>query len=179
MANEYVEQFSHVCKHHQTGYCKYREQCKKYHSSNICKESVCRDLNCWKRHPRSCKYFTFHGKCKYTNCAYAHNKSEKHRQIDILETEVKELKHKIAELSNTLSDMGTKIEALEVRRERGHQLPEKLNLKQVTTNHKAQFKCAECEYKCDKELILRKHTNTKHQVVVAQPEEETSCDSNC
>ena len=42
-----------VCKHNQTGYCKYRQQCTKEHVNEICNEKhECKDNACKMRHPK-------------------------------------------------------------------------------------------------------------------------------
>ena len=44
MTEENVGQgVTQVCKHHQTGYCKYGDQCHRPHNNNVCKEKVCTD----------------------------------------------------------------------------------------------------------------------------------------
>ena len=112
MFDENGSQQSSVCKFHQRGYCKYGDHCQKYHNNNICKERVCRDRNCSERHPRSCKYFSLDGKCRFPRCVYAHIKYQAQNKIDILEKEVKDLKLKITDL-NAMSEFMAKILTLE------------------------------------------------------------------
>ena len=60
-----------VCKHYQTGFCKYRQQCTKEHVDEICNDKYeCKEITCKMRHPKICKIFEVFGKCKFDNCAY-------------------------------------------------------------------------------------------------------------
>ena len=42
------------CLFNNYGYCKYKEECKKKHSSGICQNPEC-DGKCPERHPKHCK----------------------------------------------------------------------------------------------------------------------------
>ena len=54
-----------VCKHNQTGFCKYRQQCTKEHVNEICNEKhECKDKTCTMRHPKRCKIFEDFGGAK-------------------------------------------------------------------------------------------------------------------
>ena len=59
------------CKHFQTGYCKFRKQCRNKHIVEMCQTEHCASESCIKRHPKVCRYFsTF---CKFgDNCRYKH-----------------------------------------------------------------------------------------------------------
>ena len=62
-----------ICKYNQTGFCKFREQCKKPHDNQACENTDCRKENCTRRHPKVCKHFDTKGKCRYKEgCAYQH-----------------------------------------------------------------------------------------------------------
>ena len=41
------------------------------------------------------------------------------------------------------------------------------------------FKCDQCNFHCNKEITLRKHTNNKHGFMTAEKELETNCESKC
>ena len=45
-----------VCKHNQTGFCKYGERCCKQHVNIKCNQDECKDKLCTRRHPRLCKF---------------------------------------------------------------------------------------------------------------------------
>ena len=88
-----------ICKHNQTGFCKYRQQCTKEHVNKICKEKFkCQDKTCNKHHPKKCKNFDVYGKCKFTNCAYIHSEDEVNQKVELLKKCVKELKEEILQL---------------------------------------------------------------------------------
>ena len=160
MCDQNGSQVSLVCKYHQTGYCKFGDHCPKYHNNIICKERVCRDRNCNERHPKSCKYFSFDGTCRYPQCAYAHRKSNGQSKVDLLETEVKELKNEINELNNAMSEIMAKILTLEEITPR-NQINTKNPTIEVNLDNQT-FKCDQCEYWCKLEITLKKHINTKH-----------------
>ena len=46
-----------VCTHHQRGYCKFQEECQKYHEHEICEVNSCFLKYCRRRYPKLCKYF--------------------------------------------------------------------------------------------------------------------------
>ena len=59
------------CSYNDTGYCKFKEECRKLHSSSICQNDNC-DKSCPERHPKECK---FREKCKFHGkglCAFSH-----------------------------------------------------------------------------------------------------------
>ena len=62
------------CHHDKFGFCKFREECKRKHFNEECKDlNKCKDIQtCRKRHPKYCiKYAS--GKCRFQNdCAYKH-----------------------------------------------------------------------------------------------------------
>ena len=164
-----------ICKHNQTGYCKFGQKCHRHHIDAICKnERSCSKPLCNFRHRNPCKYFNVNGKCKFTNCAYSHKKSESSVKIEQLETEVNNLKDKIFELCNNMSEMMAKLMNLEVNEYHNEWLHEP-----VATKTKSPYECEQCDYKCNTEIMLRKHTNTKHPVQEMQPKLGTSCQSKC
>ena len=181
-----------ICKHDQTGFCKYRQQCTKEHVDEICKDNFrCKDLTCKKRHPKKCKNFDVFGKCKFTNCAYIHVDDGINNRVDCLEKYVKDLKEQIEQLNNDKNYRGSqKIDALE-----REVLELKDNVKKLTINLQATklqiqqledkvqtdviknnvtkenskldtrdnwLFCEMCDYKCKKNVTLRKHKNTRH-----------------
>ena len=65
------------CPFNNTGFCKFRQECRYQHFYSICEKHVCRDENCPKRHPKSCRNkenckFWFRGAC-----AYKHDSNKK------------------------------------------------------------------------------------------------------
>ena len=92
------------CKHNNTGFCKFGNQCKFQHFYKICLQSVCRNPECKKRHPKMCR---FGERCKFNfrnACAYKHaieNGQETHlSQIGVLQEENKILQTNISDLKN-------------------------------------------------------------------------------
>ena len=144
MFDEHVIQVSPVCKHNQQGYCKFGSHCQMFHNNNVCKEIVCTDRNCTKRHPRSCKYLNLYGRCRFPSCAYAHIKSNIQSEIEKLEKEVKDLKHEMAELRYTVSGILARLVTLEVNRETGKPMSE------------------EFLYKFNQDNTSRNNINTEH-----------------
>ena len=59
------------CLYNVFGYCKFREECRKKHSSTVCQIKDC-DKSCSERHPKQCKFKT---RCKFLDkgiCAFSH-----------------------------------------------------------------------------------------------------------
>ena len=68
-----------VCKYNQTGFCKFDENCQnRYFNENCENLNDCREYECTKRHPKMCKHFANHGKCRFKDvCAYKHKEPVK------------------------------------------------------------------------------------------------------
>ena len=97
---------SNQCKHNNTGFCKFRDHCKFQHFDLICPKNVCRNADCRKRHPKTCRFGT---SCKfnYKNaCAYKHAKdlSQETFQSEtrVLQEEIKTLQTNISELKKSV-----------------------------------------------------------------------------
>ena len=62
-----------VCKYNQTGFCKFRERCRKRHNNEICEHQYkCENNQCIKRHPKRGRNLK-KGMCRHNkNCAYQH-----------------------------------------------------------------------------------------------------------
>ena len=104
------------CYYNNVGYCKFRDQCRHRHFTDICQKVICRDKKCQSRHPRTCKYGE---SCKFLSrncCVYSH-KSVHSDKIDDrekmeaikLKNEVEELKLEIAGLNKELEEKNMKI----------------------------------------------------------------------
>ena len=104
-----------VCKFHQTGFCKFTTQCRKFHSTVICPNNECADMSCTLRHPRRCKYFFNFGRCKFNSrCAYSHDDkftAIHNQEIAKLKVEIQKLEMKIQKLN----DLETKLSQMEVK----------------------------------------------------------------
>ena len=189
-----------ICKHNQTGFCKYRQQCTKEHFNEICKDNIkCTDPTCFKRHPKKCKNFDVFGKCKFTNCDYVHSDDEVNHKVKLLEKCVIELKTEVVQLikveddnrNQKITDLEKEIEVLKdtVKNTANDLKTTQLLIKQMNdknyteqlVNERAdsnstieaskletkekRLKCKVCDYKCKKQVTLRKHTNTKHSKI--------------
>ena len=82
-----------VCKHNQTGFCKYRQQCTKEYNNTICKNNLqCFDMTCTMRHPKKCQTFATFGNFNFTKFAYFHPNDGVSNKVEMLEKEVELLK---------------------------------------------------------------------------------------
>ena len=107
-----------ICQFNQSGYCKYREKCRKQHITEICSKDKCKETSCNLRHPRPCKFYMNFGRCKFgTDCLYLH--IEKSSQI---EEDIRSIKVQLSEVKTKLIDLEklirkSCIESCEVSRE--------------------------------------------------------------
>ena len=63
-----------VCRHYQTGFCKFGKSCRKQHVKEICQMNNCNLKICTQRHPKVCKYFKHRQHCKFgDSCCYRHD----------------------------------------------------------------------------------------------------------
>ena len=74
--DSYQQNFSNKnmfqCYHNNRGYCSFREKCRYPHYKQVCPKTVCRERECKKRHPVTCK---FRENCKFHKkaiCAFKH-----------------------------------------------------------------------------------------------------------
>ena len=99
-----------VCNHQKFGFCKFKEQCKKKHLKETCKDlSSCADpKGCNKRHPRGCKGYALEGFCRFGDgCWYHHKEVSTNKDIS-------EVKKKVEELEKVINKMAEQIVILEV-----------------------------------------------------------------
>ena len=92
-----------ICKFNQTGFCKFLSHCRNQHVMDIYPTNQCKDMHCVLRHPRTCKFFSNFGRCKFDEeCAYLHNSRNQTIDLEIreLESELRKTKTKIKELEN-------------------------------------------------------------------------------
>ena len=77
-----------LCKYNQSGYCKYRLDCRNRHENKICpKEYKYTSKECSFRHPKGCKHFSREGSCRFgEDCSYRH---EKNKYQNVKDTEEK------------------------------------------------------------------------------------------
>ena len=97
-----------VCKYNQTGFCKYRQQCRRQHIPDICSTFPCTNNMCYLRNPRICKYYSALGRCKFgDSCLYLHTSRFLTLENDIsnLKSEIMELKRKNTELATLVNKL--------------------------------------------------------------------------
>ena len=63
-----------ICKHNQTGFCKFRNMCKRRHENEMCgRPTDCKTEGGLKRHPKVCRNFTQNKSCRHKEkCSYQH-----------------------------------------------------------------------------------------------------------
>ena len=147
-----------VCKHFQTGYCKFQQHCRKHHVKEICETEHCKTKACRYRHPKVCKLFTAHNTCKFgEQCAY-------HHKITKAGNEITEIVIKINALENTLTLLSEKIIFLE----------EELKSKDMYTHSSSTqtYQYDKSDYKASTKPVLKRHTTTKHKENISTPEKE-------
>ena len=153
---------AHVCKHFQTGYCKFGDHCRKHHETDNCQTKNCTSKACTKRHQKICKYFTRYNVCKFgEKCFYKHTLSQE-------KSDVIELQNKVKDLEDTLKVMSKTIKVLEE------------NIKILSTESKTftskPFKCDQCDYKAINNSVLKRHITSKHKPKIPAPENERNAE---
>ena len=114
MEEKNVSQDTSVCRHYQTGYCKYGSQSGKTHFNNICQKQGCISNTCTDKHPRTWKYFANNGHCRYKDqCAYIHPCSNNNEKQGILENEITTLEDEVVKLSKIIANIIEKLNKLE------------------------------------------------------------------
>ena len=107
-----------ICPYHRVGYCKYKEHCKHFHSSENCRENKCRNKKCNKRHRKPCR---FGETCiRIESCEFLHSQqrrtttdtSDENNKLERLEelinakdAQVKELTEKVKLLETTVNSL--------------------------------------------------------------------------
>ena len=98
-----------VCYHFMFGFCKFGDKCRKHHIYEICSEVNCENKNCFKRHPKTCKFYDMYKRCNFNDyCIYAHRESPKVCEINILKIKVETLEEDINDKSNEVMDFKEK-----------------------------------------------------------------------
>merc|ERR1712240_341975 len=153
------------CLYNNTGYCKFKDHCRYKHYKTICEKSICRDIECKKRHPRTCRY----GKnCKFNTqnaCAYKH---EINNLSDNEET--KKLTEKIETIEEEVNSMKAEISQLkDVVKVRESQLRE--NSREIS-ELKNKIKLLECKNETLKTQIQEKKTENKKMKTLLTAKDE-------
>ena len=131
-----------VCKHFQTGFCKFRNECRKLHIKEICQNKDCTSQSCNKRYPKPYKYYKSNQACKFGEfCCYEHFKSTEQNDNE-------KLLEKVTQMENTIKTMSKQLKLLEEK---------------VKCNNCEQLSCEVCEYKASSSTVLKRHVSTKHK----------------
>ena len=113
-----------ICKHNQTGYCKYNKSCTNTHINEVCKQTYCEQSTCNKRHPKDCKKFNSSAGCRFKDrCAYKHINSltstdqsainQAVAEVTIKhEDDIKLIKEELTEMKSAMKIMQDKIKIL-------------------------------------------------------------------
>ena len=144
-----------VCKHFQTGHCKFGVNCKKRHISENCLNADCLDKTCLKRHPKQCKYFSQIGSCRFgEECSYKHTLPSSHEHFS---SQIQALEGRIGDMCKAIKVLEDKILELE-------------NVNQ----------CEKCEYKANSSTSLKTHMSKKHKSLLplSSPERERAAPSD-
>ena len=136
---------SPICKHFQTGFCKFRDQCRQRHEAGVCKSLNCSTKTCKMRHPKMCKFFALNQFCKFgENCCYRHNTSAPHDA-----TQLSALLKKVEEMDQTIKSLQSEVLAL-----------------------KSSTKCDQCNFVATSSTTLKTHITKKHKHVSLPPLEK-------
>ena len=73
-----------LCKYFQFGHCKFFDNCRNRHVNELCDNSNCEVINCFKRHPRPCRFYQLYHRCRFEPCSYLHIKTNEAEEIEKL-----------------------------------------------------------------------------------------------
>ena len=92
-----------VCKHFQSGYCKFLDHCRKHHITEHCQTKNCKLKACTKRHQKVCKFFTSYNVCKFgEQCSYKHSVTQEESDMSKLENKMSNLEDTVKVMSETI-----------------------------------------------------------------------------
>ena len=99
------------CYHNNRGYCSFRDSCKYKHFKEICSQTVCRERECYKRHPVLCRY---KDDCKFNrtnSCAFKHKEiktdnvgNDIEKKLNLFAKEIESLNGEIIKLKSDISN---------------------------------------------------------------------------
>ena len=102
-----------VCKHYQTGYCKFFAHCRKPHVDQICLKERCDKRKFNMRHPNICMYFSTQLVCKFGDtCCYIHIAPHNKSDTTGLEINIIQLEACIKSMSEQILSLENDIEAI-------------------------------------------------------------------
>ena len=110
-----------ICLYNKYGYCKYKNLCRYHHVVDKCEDENCDVTSCFKRHPKTCRYFYRYNRCKFNDsCSFSHISSTVRFHADKDENVKSRLSHieeSNVRQANDLMNMKFKLEALEKENE--------------------------------------------------------------
>ena len=107
-----------ICKHFQSGFCKFGDRCRRPHVNEICESPQCNLSSCFQRHPKLCKYYSTFSTCKFgDNCAYKH--------VSFSDTKFTKLQNEIDNLKASLQGV---LQSLTLKEIEIHKLQEKFKV---------------------------------------------------
>ena len=166
------------CKFYQTGYCKFKEACKKKNEHEICKDhNDCSKENCTKRHPKTCRNFSRNGKCFYKErCAYKHTVyvNDQVKVIEAMMLLILKQQQEISSLTEELNSVKVLVETMAMAKKPNNKDKEVVEII-AQENHKVSekvYQCQVCDFECPKEETLKKHTNTRHKLLSHEKTDE-------
>ena len=149
------------CRHHNRGYCKFKEHCNFFHSLIICPlfltDGICRNKRCLQRHPKDCRYWTRknEGCIRQTDCKYLHNEKKKYSLA-------KEAGNHTENSEDSENDRKLEQMSYEcVQRDFNIQTKDNLS-KHLESKHTVVYSCEQCQYKADDANHLDIHIETIH-----------------
>ena len=174
-----------VCKHNQSGFCKFKNTCRNKHENTLCpKDDHCTSKECLFRHPKSCKNYKREGTCRFKEfCAYKHDKDKDHHinvkeLITNHEQEMSAIKHEMNQLKLIISQMGNQIMILNQELQNTIQINVQEIVKIVVetldkskdpvqpseAEQESPFSvhCDHCEFNCKNEKLMSAHMSKKH-----------------
>ena len=162
-----------LCKHNQTGFCKFRNKCQKTHENTVCENTEnCSEESCIKRHPKVCRNFNNNRNCRHKDqCAYKHIQHEKQTELNeqikqgllkhennikVLTEEVNKLRNLFQYMALELSkNVQKEVTVIETNENTG-------TTKESVSPSDPSFKCDKCEFSGGPLNMLNKNKNTKH-----------------
>jgi hypothetical protein len=156
------------CKYHNSGHCKFGENCRHYHTKYTCSNIQCDEPSCTNRHPKPCNYFLRFGACKFgSKCSYRHNTNTSDDEFKTLQSEITNIKETLKDVLSALKDKENKIKVFEQRiacLEGKSKVSGGETYKCNESKELENFKCNYCDYVAVSGTALKSHVTKKHKL---------------
>ena len=96
-----------IYKYYQTGFCKFKTACTKFHENELFQVKYCSQIQCTKCHPKECRYFAQYKYCKFRACAFAHNEKIEHGDVKASRDCINYMRQEISILKLKLNSLAT------------------------------------------------------------------------